>query len=193
MDLELAGFDGGDVEQFVHHVEHALAGLVDGLYEVELICGEFPDDAVAEEFGEATDGGERVAQVVRGHAEELVFGGVGLAELIDEQGLLLHEQAVLQVGADARDRLLGADGFGEVIDTAGAQALDHIIGFAFGGDKNDWGGFFAIALAELAAGLESVDARHHDIEQHQLRAERIVHLQRFFARVGFGDRKAFLL
>ena len=106
---------------------------------------------------------------MRGHAEEFVFGGVGLAELIDEQGLLLDEQPVLQVGADAGDRLFGADRLGQVIDSTSAQALDDIVGFTFGGDEDDRGGFFAVALAELAAGLESVDAWHHDIEQDDVR------------------------
>src|SRR5690606_1609988 len=130
VEVEFAGLDHGDVEQFVDQLQHGLAGCVDGLDEVELGGVERADVGVLEEFGEAADGGEGVAQVVGGHAEELVFLDVGAGEF-------LQQEAVVQVGADAGEGFLGTKGFGQVVHAAGGKAGDDGVGCGAGGDEDD--------------------------------------------------------
>jgi len=49
-DVELAGFDGRDIQQIVHDIEHRMAGVADRLHEIELIRGKRTDGAIVQKF-----------------------------------------------------------------------------------------------------------------------------------------------
>ena len=90
-EAQFTGFDGGNVEKVVDEGNHVVARRVDEVDQLELVGREFTDGAVAQELGETANGREGVAEVVRGHAEELVFGGVRAAELVDQRALAFRQ------------------------------------------------------------------------------------------------------
>src|SRR4051812_14920568 len=97
----------------------------------------------------------------------------------------------MQVRADAREDLLGLEWLWQVIDSARAQAFDHIVGFVFRRDKNYWRTPTAVSFLQAPASFEAVDAGHHDIEQDEVGPELFVELQRAFPRATFGELIAF--
>ena len=110
--LELTRFNCGHVEEFVDQRQHLVAGRVDGFHEVELIGCELAHDAIAQEFGQSPDGGERVAQIVCRHAKEFVLCGIRLAQFFHQELLFGQQASDLQMRADAGQRLLRPNRFG---------------------------------------------------------------------------------
>ena len=70
--------------------------------------------------------------------------------------------------AHPRPHYRGADGFGQVVHTAGGKAFDLIGNIVQGRDKNHGhGGRLRLGL-ERAADRVAIHARHHHIEQNQI-------------------------
>ena len=88
---------------------------------------EFAEEGVAIEFPAST---AHIKQFVH-RGEPGLAGGVDGVDEVE----LLDEEARLEVGAYAADRLLWAEGFRKVVDSADADAGDDVIGRGFRGDK----------------------------------------------------------
>ena len=76
------------------------------VYFVEADPGASPDLATLRRVLQAVGADRGDQRAFGGHAEELVLGGVGLAQLVDQRALGLDQGAVLQVQPDAGDDLL---------------------------------------------------------------------------------------
>ena len=191
MEVGSARLDDREVQQFVDERQHQLAGVMDVADQIELVRGQLPNRAVGEELGQPADGDERVAQVMGGHPEKPVFRGIGPAQLVDELALLFKQHFVLQMNPDARERLLGAKGLGEIVDAAGLQALDDVLRFMLGRDEDNRRTGFTVDLFQAPAGLQAVNSRHQDVQEHQVGMKAAVFLDGRFARVGGGNLNSF--
>jgi hypothetical protein len=117
--------------------------------------------------------------------DQFVFGGVGIAQLRDQK-------SVLQMRADADHDFFLAEGFENVIHSAGAEAFDNVLGFLFCGDEHHGGGIHAMTPAQLATGLKSVHPRQHHVEQHQIGLKGRVSFQGRLAAVRFLENISFV-
>ena len=77
----------------------------------------------------------------------------------------LQRADTAQQGADARRELLGRERLGEVVVGPGLEAGDDVVGVVARRDHDD--GDVARA-AQRAAQLEPVDAREHDVDEHDV-------------------------
>ena len=108
--LSSPDFDRGDIQQFVDQVEHRPTSLEDCFHEVELFRRQASHRAIAQELGQPANRGQRIAQIVGRHAQKPVLGGIGPAQLFNQELLLLSEQLVLQMRADASLHFLHLEG-----------------------------------------------------------------------------------
>jgi hypothetical protein len=83
-------------------------------------------------------------------------------------GQFALEPLYREVGVHAGQHFLVLEGFGDVIDRAQPQALDLVHGVAQGTHEDDRNLPSIRPFLEKPAGLESVDARHHHIQQDQI-------------------------
>ncbi|MNK55958.1 hypothetical protein D3C87_749810 [compost metagenome] len=97
------GLDAREVEQVVEQALQAMARRLDLPNEARLIRGQQAPDALLEELGVASDGGERGAKLVGDGVHEVALEAVQLHEL-----LVLRPQGFFQ-GLALRDVLGGAD------------------------------------------------------------------------------------
>jgi hypothetical protein len=72
-----------------------------------------------------------------------------------------------QKGTNPGEKLTHREWLDEVIVGPRLEAFDSIIDQRFGGKHQDWGG--PAAAPKLAAERESIESRHHHIEQHEIR------------------------
>jgi hypothetical protein len=113
-------------------------------------------------------------QVPEGHGGRGVLGAAGPPE----------------EGADARRQLLGHERLGDVVVGARLQPGHHVVGVRPGRDHHDGD----IALApEGPAHLESVDARQHEVDEHDVGGPAGEGLQSLLATGRFDDRVALVL
>ena len=73
-----------------------------------------------------------------------------------------------QDGADAGGQLVGVERLGDVVVGAEVEALGLVGGRALRGQQDDRD---RPALAQLAHDLDAVEVGHHDVEQHDVRAD----------------------
>src|SRR5205085_6761022 len=106
VDVQAVGLDARDVEQLRDQPHHAVDLAQDGGEVRPLLFGRQIGDGLGEQLRVALDGGERRAQLVRGHGEELVFLAVELLQ----RGDVAHHQH----RADHAVALDGGGGDGEV-------------------------------------------------------------------------------
>ena len=90
---------------------------------------------------------------------------------------------------DAGHQLAGVEGLGHIVIGAQLQADDlvHVVGA--GGEDDDGD---VARLAQLAADLEAVHLRHHDVEDDQVGLVGLDLLQRLTAVIGGLDLESFL-
>ena len=83
----------------------------------------------------------------------------------------LRQPRIAEMNADPRQHLLDHDRLGHVVDAAGLQPAHDVLGLGEPRheDHRDIGK--ARITLEAAAGLEPVDARHHGVEQHDVRRD----------------------
>ena len=106
-------------------------------------------------------------------------------------GLLFRggSTAAAQHCLDTSQHFLHFKGLGDIIIRAGPQAADLVVGLALGGEHDDGG------LALSPDGLTycpAIHHRHHDIQQHQIRANGMELAQTGTAVKSHGDGIAFL-
>ena len=89
-----------------------------------------------------------------------------------------------QQGADARRQLLRGEGFGQVVVGPGLEPGDHIVGVVAGGDHHDR---HIARAAQRSAQLEPVDAREHDVDEHDVGRVAMELLDRLLATLGLVD------
>ena len=99
-------------------------------------------------------------------AGDRVAGDVD-GEVADGEALGLGLVVAAQPGAHPGDELLGLERLDDVVVGAGLQAHDDVDGVGLRGEHDDR---HAGLGADLAAHLEAVDAREHDVEEHQVGA-----------------------
>jgi len=73
------------------------------------------------------------------------------------------EAGIGEMDADARQQLVGNDRLGHVVDAAGFQPLDDVLGLGEPGHEDDRHMGERLVALEAAGGLEAVDARHHGV------------------------------
>jgi hypothetical protein len=82
-----------------------------------------------------------------------------------------QEQALLlQVGADPCEDLTLIEGLGDIVDTAGLESAQLLLGLTQGRQEYDRDGPGCRGGLEAAASLVAIPARHQDIEQNQVGA-----------------------
>ena len=114
---------------------------------------------------------ERVAQLVRQHAEEFILAAVGFLRRLAFRALFrLHRRlAAHLVELDEHAHLglqdFGDDGREQEVDGARRVALRRMHVVDEGGEENDGRMRRLAALADERGGLEPVHARHVDVEQ----------------------------
>ena len=126
VNLHLAGFDLGDVEDVVDEFEQVAARVVDAAQVFDPLLVTFGLDVGDEHLAEADDGGERRAQLVAHEGEEVALGLVRL--LGDVAGLLQFGIALL----DLREHVV--EGFDECADFVAALADGALAVIFFLGD-----------------------------------------------------------
>ncbi len=99
----------------------------------------------------------------------IVQSGEGIVGGLDAERFAGAQQLFLKVkdaaaGAQADAEFVVAERFGEVIVGAGIHGQDEILGFGAGGQKHDIGVGLAGGFADAAADFDSIQARHHPIE-----------------------------
>ena len=99
-------------------------------------------------------------------AGDRVAGDVD-GEVADAEPLGLGLVVAAQPGAHPGDELLGLERLHDVVVGAGLQAHDDVDGVGLGRQHDDR---HAGLGPDLAADLEAVDAREHDVEEHQVGA-----------------------
>ena len=95
-----------------------------------------------------------------------------------------------QQGPDAGRELLGGERLGEVVVGAGLEPGHHVVGVGPGGDHDDRD--VAVA-ADRPADLEAVDAREHDVDQHDVGGVAVERVEGVLAVVGLLDGPALVL
>src|SRR5690606_1873243 len=91
---------------------------------------------------------------------------------------------------DAGGQLLGCEGLGEVVVGARLETRDHVVGVGACGDHDDRD----IGRApDRPAHLEPVDARQHDVDQHDVARLALEGGQGLLTGVGLLDRPALVL
>ena len=86
-----------------------------------------------------------------------------------------------QDGADARHELLDAERLGHVVVAAQGEAAHLVLGRVARREKEHREA--RAAVAQAARHFEAVDARHHDVEDDQVRGERLHGVERLAAAV----------
>ena len=125
--------------------------------------------------------GIRQAQLLRalGHAALELVTRVAQARVVALQ--LAQQAADAQVRVHARQQFGQAHRLGDVVDAAGGEAGAGIV--AARGDEDDGDRRQRGRGLQPPAHLEAVHARHHHVEQDQVRAQRVGQLQRAHAAV----------
>ena len=121
-------------------------------------------------------GPENLAQPA--HGQQIAAGNV-------ERGArALGQPRIGKVHADTRQHFLDHDRLGHVVDAACLQSAHDVLGFGEPRHEDDrYVGQTRIALQPFA-GLESVHARHHRVEQHDVGLRAMRQLQRGLAAGG---------
>ena len=88
---------------------------------------------------------------------------------------------------DARQHLLDHDRLGDVVDAAGLEAFDDVLGLAEPGHQDDGHVGEHLVASERAAGFEAVHARHHRVHQDDVRAQVSGQAHRLGPVPGFAD------
>ncbi len=91
---------------------------------------------------------------------------------------------------DARRELLRGERLGEVVVGAGLQTGDHVVRVGAGRHHHDR---HVARAAQVAAQLEAVDARQHDVDQHDVARLTLEEDDRRLAAVRLVDRPALVL
>src|SRR5450830_172924 len=99
---------------------------------------------------------------------------------------LRHHACSLDVSADTRHNFLRLDRLGDVVDTADFEAAHDVFGFRQPGHEYHRYVIHALDQFDAFAGLETIDAGHHGVEQDQVGGDVVEPLQRAHA-VG-GDQ-----
>ena len=95
-----------------------------------------------------------------------------------------------QQRADAGRQLLRGERLREVVVGAGLEAGDDVVGVGPGGDHDDRD----VARApDRPAHLEAVDAREHDVDEHDVGRVAVERLERVLAGLGLLDLPALVL
>ena len=89
-----------------------------------------------------------------------------------------HASGVGQVTADPGDQGLGVDRLGDVVDTAGVEALYHVLAVGETGHEQDRHRGQRGQGAQGGAGLETIQARHDGVEQDHVGCEALHPLDR---------------
>jgi hypothetical protein len=87
--------------------------------------------------------------------------------------------------ADAREQLFHAEGLGHVIIGAGIER-QHFVVFRVAHSEHDNG--YVRLITDFAAGLQSSDSRHIDVQEYEFRAFLPQNLQGHFPAARFDDR-----
>src|SRR3954468_3009213 len=127
---------------------------------------------------------------------DVVAGARDLVRVLVELDVLERQAARLGLGearaaqdrADARDELLEAERFRDVVVAAEGQAADLVVGRVAGGEEDDR---HPRALrAEALGDVEALHVRQHDVEHDEVRAERGDLRERVGAGAGGLDAEA---
>ena len=82
---------------------------------------------------------------------------------IERRARALREPRIGEMHADARQQLVEDDRLGDVVDAAGLEPLDDVLGLAEPGHEDHRHMRERLVALEPAAGLEAVHARHHRV------------------------------
>ena len=182
----------GQGEEVLHDARAALAGRQDPPGPLRVL---FLERALQQQGGVAGDDRQRVVELVgdsgeeRAHRGELL--GLGEGRLLALGARALLDEAAVTVQAeeapDARAQLEPVVGLRHEVVGPGLEAGDARLAVVEGRDEDDGHLGEPGVLAEAAAGLEAVDARHHDVEQDEVGRRRRRGLERLEAALARGD------
>ncbi len=116
------------------------------------------------------------------HLQLARFGQRGKAALL--RGRLLALSSDIDVGLDAREDHAEVDRLGHIIVRALLQRLDDRVVAGLGGRHDDRQVGHRPRLAHLLEHLDTVEPRHHDVEQDQIEVLGLDHLERLVAVAG---------
>ena len=143
---------------------------------------------LAGEFGpKAVEIGERPVRIGHPHHHRRVLGHVAEARLAFPQiaRRLAPKPRHLEIGVDAGDQFPRGEGLRQIVVGAGVEAF-HARLLAGPRRQHDHGQVAQRRVgSQLAQQAEAVEARHHDVGQHEVRLPRADRRQR---RVAVGDR-----
>jgi hypothetical protein len=208
---QLAARDPAHVEQVVHESTEVPELALDHLVAPAHLAT--AGGLLAQQLHHVPDRGERIAQLVRQHREELVLAPVAIAQrrlglaqargrrgqlgraLRDPSLQLLVEPLELpglavEVGehAHARAQDLGLHRHADVVHRAALEAAQAVdVAEVHGGDEDDRRALVARVLADHRRQLEAVQLRHAHVDQHHgdVRAQQM--LERLLARAGLDQ------
>ena len=103
------------------------------------------------------------------------------AEGVERGARAVRHARIGEMHANARQQLVGHDRLGDVVDAAGLQALDDVLGLAQAGHEDHRHMRQRLVLLQAAAGLETVHARHHGVHQDHVGRDRSHDRQRLLA------------
>jgi len=132
------------VEQLVDHGQHGLAGFLDGFDQIQLVVGEFanvPSLRKSASRGSEARGFRRSCATMPRRRFLAVLAALNC---VTSCLCCSGEQAVLQVGAEACERLTALEGLGQVVDTSGSEPFHHVVGFGLGRNEDNRGESIAV-------------------------------------------------
>ena len=95
------------------------------------------------------------------------------AESVERRARAVRDARIGEMNTDACQKFAGHERLGDIVDTAGFQPLDDMLGVAQAGHEDDRHMGQCLVLLQTTAGLEAVRSRHQrvhedDVGQHTL-------------------------